>query len=459
MLQAPKNLPQVIRDFEAHALAHPDDLQLMFKLGRLYLRNQNHSEACRAYRQILQRSPDNLQARVELALCEAQQRHFDEAHCLLEVALSREPSSLAVLLACSRVHEWQGHIDQQIGYLLRAANAAPNRPDIRLKLADLLRRYGDLTGAIREYQQVLKLQPDLESARFSLGVLLMKRGEITQAVEHFQYIVSRNPSAHDAYFNLGQCHAQRGRWSQAAEALQAAARGLKDHFGLQMLLVQAWTNLGDLDRAMVILENLSERYPDNEQILLCLADLYERSGESRSAAETYALLTRQHPEKPDYTVKWVQTLLRLKRFAETIAILNDLFQRHPGHIEGHRLLGEAFIGQRQYKSAKEEFAKTLMVNESYLPGLLGLIKVAQLSEDAAEEYRLLQKLIERTPTDLDALLRLGKLERDLKLPASLDRFRRITELAPQSVQAREADYFLRHTGKETLKSAGGKAAR
>ncbi|HNV69442.1 MAG TPA: tetratricopeptide repeat protein [Candidatus Ozemobacteraceae bacterium] len=459
MLQAPKDLPQLIRSFEAHALAHPEDLSLMFKLGRLYLRNRNHPEACRAYRQILQHDADNLQARVELALCEAQQRHFDEAQCLLEDALAREPASLAVLLACSRVHEWQGHVEQQISFLLRAANAAPRRHDIHLQLAELLRRYGDFSGAIAEYRRALELQADLESARFALGVLLMKRGELNEATDHFQQIVSRNPSAHDAYFNLGQCHAQRRQWQQAAIALQAAARGLKDHFGLQMLLVQAWTNLGDLDRAMVILEQLAEKLPENEVVLLALADLYERCGEVDSAAETYSLLTRRYPEKPDYTVKWVQSLLRLNRHAEVPYILQGLFQRHPGHIEGHRLLGEAFIGQKQYKSARDEFAKTLMVNESYLPGLVGLIQVARLTDDAAEEYRLMQRLIEHNPDDLDTLLRLGRLERDLGLPANLERFRRITNLAPDSVQAREAEYYLRHAQKERPRPAARATTR
>ncbi len=44
----------------------------------------------------------------------------------------------------------------------------------------------------------------------------------------------------------------------------------------------------------------------------------------------------------------------------------------------------------------------------------------------------------------EILLRLGELERKFNVPTSLERFRRIKDLLPDSDFAKEADYYIRH---------------
>ena len=65
----------------------------------------------------------------------------------------------------------------------------------------------------------------------------------------------------------------------------------------------------------------------------------------------------------------------------------------------------------------------------------------------SEELQALQKVLAVVPDDVSVMLRLGELEKILKLPASLDRFRKIMQLAPESIQAAEARYYLRHASK------------
>ena len=85
-----------------------------------------------------------------------------------------------------------------------------------------------------------------------------------------------------------------------------------------------------------------------------------------------------------------------------------------------------------------------MLNENCAEVFVGLASAYAALNEAAEEQKALQRVIELGKETPEVLLRLGQLERQLKLPASLDRFRRITELSPESNIAREAEYYIRH---------------
>jgi len=121
-----------------------------------------------------------------------------------------------------------------------------------------------------------------------------------------------------------------------------------------------------------------------------------------------------------------------------------LFKKFPGHLDGHRILGDLYARRGQFRQAIEEYQRTLMLNENCAEVFVGLASVYAALNEPVEEQKALQRVVELGKETPETLLRLGQLERQLKMPASLDRFRRITELAPESNIAREAEYYIRH---------------
>ena len=71
-------------------------------------------------------------------------------------------------------------------------------------------------------------------------------------------------------------------------------------------------------------------------------------------------------------------------------------------------------------------------------------KIANEIDALSEEMEALSKAVSTGKETVPVLLRLGELERKFKLPTSLDRFKRIKELAPESDSAKEADYYIKH---------------
>lgn len=263
MIAQPRKLSELLPHLRERVEKTPNDVALLQKLGRLYVKQGNVQEAIDMFRRVIKIAPDQVNTYLEIALACLTAHLFDEARFAIEQAQALQPGLPAVFLAFSKLEEALGNREGQISFLMLAANAAPDKPHIRISLAELLRKLGDHQEARRQYELVLADHPRQEIPHFALGVMDMRKGKIEQAIDHFQAILRFNPSAHDARFNLAQCLIREHRWAQAIPHLQAAARGLPNSHTMIRLLAECHANLKQWDQALVLLEREGNARPDD----------------------------------------------------------------------------------------------------------------------------------------------------------------------------------------------------
>jgi tetratricopeptide (TPR) repeat protein len=444
MLQAPKNLHAFLLNLEKQAQENPDDLKLLLRLARLYQKNGATKDAIKTYRRILNREPENALYLAELAACHIKKNMFSEAEFLLERAQEIKPGYYAIFLTFAALYEAKGITDKQVSFMMRAANAAPEKFSIRLALADLLKRYGDISGACNQYRLLLETQPNLEAALFGLGTILMKRNELNEAMDLFTRIIQINPGAFDAHFNLANCLFRQKKFAMAIGSFKMSCRSKKLYEKSLYLSAQCFFNLKDFDRAIVTMEKLVLLKENNISYNKSLAEIYKAAEEYDLARDSYKFLSKIAPERPEFMVNYAEMLVILKDFNRATNALDQLFRSHPGHLEGHRLLGEIYLSNNQFKAAIEEFKRTLMINENHVKAYLGLEKAYEKTGDLQNQYEALKNAVEAGMENQQLLLKLGQLEQRLKLPTSLDRFRKVTQLDPNSDYALEAEYYLKH---------------
>ncbi len=444
MLESPKELTGLLVQLEEQSRQNPEDTELMLRLARLYVRNGDNQQAVNVFSKVLKTNPDNFAIMVELAACHIRSESYLDAQFYLDRALELKPGFANAFITYARMYECMGDLHKQISFMMMAANALPEKTEIRLALAEQLKRYGDLNGAVTQYRQILEIQPDLEIANFSLGTMLMKQNDLNGAMQCFRRIISTNPGAFDAHFNLAGCLFRQRKYTMAITHFRMACRKSDLQARSMYLMAQCYFKMADFDQAIVAMEKLVESDERNVSYWKCLAEIYEAAEEFDLAVDVYRKLTILAEERAEFAVKLAENQIRAGDQARAEKTLDALFRRFPGHIEGHRILGDLYAARGQFKSALEEYQRTLMLNENLPEVFVSMATVYRNLNDAAEEQKALQRAIElgrETPT---ILLRLGELERKLKLPASLDRFRRITELVPDTNFAREAEYYLRH---------------
>ena len=444
MLNAPQVLTGVLGTLKQQSLQTPGDLKLLLRLARLHIKSGNYSEAEKVFSKILKSSTDNAEILVEYAACLIKSSKFEEAEFQLERALALKSGMVQAFMTYARLYEQKGDRAKQISFMMLAANASPDNAEIRLTLAEQLRRYGDFNGAIEQYQHILSNNPVQETANFSMGSILMKQDKLQEAVQYFIKVLDNNPSALDAHFNLASCFFRQNKFAAAIGHFRVSLRDANLQNRSLYLLSQCYFKRNDFDQAIVSMERLIELDSTNVCYRKCLGEFYEAVGEFDMACEVYSELTALAPTKPEFWLKLAHSQIKIKRVDKAEKTLKRVFRVHPGHIEAHRVLAELYSAKRQYKEAIEEFQRILMLNEKDGAAYISLAEIYnQLNRDN-EEMEALSKAVENGKESLNVLLRLGELERKYKLPTSLDHFKRIQELAPETDYAKEAEYYIRH---------------
>ena len=445
MLNSPQEFTGLLSQLKEQTLQTPGDLKLLLRLARLYMKSSNYSEAEKVFRKLLKNDPENADTLVEFTNCLIKSGNFEDAELELERALAIKPGMVQAFLTGACLYEQTGNTTKQISYMMLAANAVPEKYEIRLALAEQLRKYGDLHGAIAQYDLILAHDPNQETANFSKGSILMKLDMLTEAIQYFNVILNNNPSAFDAHFNLGSCFFRQNKFAAAISHFRISCRDANLANRSHYLMAQCYFKRNDIDNAIVAMEKLVEADSQNVSYRKCLGGYYEATQEYDMACEVYQELTAIAPNRAEFWLKLASTQIKLKLFDRAQKTLNRIFKVHPGHIEGHRVLADLYAAKRQYKEAIEEYQRLLMLNENDGAAYIGLANIYNKLGRENEEMAALSKAVEYSSEPLNVLMRLGELERKYNLPTSLEHFKRIKELAPDSDFAKEADYYIRHT--------------
>lgn len=445
MLNSPLILSGLLSQLKQQTLQTPADLKLLLRLARLYMKNNNYCEAERVYKKCIKTFPDNAEINVEYAICLIKDSKYDDAEIELERALVIKPGMVQAFLTSASLYEKLGNTNKQISFMMLAANAAPDNYDIRLSLAEQLRKYGDFTGALNQYNQILAVNPNQETACFSKGLIFMKQDKLNEANECFIRIINNNPSAFDAHFNLASCYYRQKKFAAAINHFRISSRNKELANRSLYLMAQCFAKRNDFDQAIVAMEKLITLDDNNICYRKALGEFYDLAGEYDMSEEVYSDLTKLAPTRSEFWLKLAFSQIKNKNFEKAEKTLNTVFRVQPGHLEGHRVLAELYLAKRLYKEAIEEYQRILMLNDNNGDAYLSLAKIYREIDRETDEMEALNKAVCSGKETAEVLLRLGELERKFNLPTSLERFKRIKDLSPDSDFAKEADYYIRHS--------------
>lgn len=130
---------------------------------------------------------------------------------------------------------------------------------------------------------------------------LYEAGRVAEACQRYRELAARG-SATDARRDLGACLARLGRDAYQAGQLQAAGEFYEQAVAAHPVARDHWTawvitlvKAGQPARAHQVLGQALAAFPDDPELLYLLADVQERQGRTREAADTLRRLLAAHP--------------------------------------------------------------------------------------------------------------------------------------------------------------------
>ncbi|MGQ0720135.1 MAG: tetratricopeptide repeat protein [Candidatus Eiseniibacteriota bacterium] len=151
---------------------------------------------------------------------------------------------------------------------LAAATVAttPESPLFRTRLASCEIEAGRAAEARAHLRRALEIEPGFPTALLYLGVLEREAGNYEAAVGPLRQLLAAEPDHQEALEHLGWMYYRTGRHAEAVEAYERLRRLRPDDPAPFSLLIAAYAELGDLDRAGGTASEALRRFPGNAEI-------------------------------------------------------------------------------------------------------------------------------------------------------------------------------------------------
>jgi len=177
------------------------------------------------------------------------------------------------------------------------------------------RQSGDSTAFMRAsayFSAANTIMSDSADAHLNEAYARLNAGQREEAVSPMETYISKSDSVDsNVYTILGQIHLTENRPGEAMDVLEPAA----------------------------------EQYPENQEIQSLLLNAYSQSGDTQRAMEAYQSQIERNPENPTYRYNYGSLLLNADRFDDAIDQLSEAAQLDPDNVKAQYNLGAAYVNK------------------------------------------------------------------------------------------------------------------
>jgi tetratricopeptide (TPR) repeat protein len=276
-------------------------------------------------------------------------------------------------------------------YLEKALKLNPSLTEALAVLAKVYADQRDYTAAVNSYKKVIELDPSRAELYFDIGNIYLKTQKFNEAVQSYQRAIQLNITKKEAYLYIGNAYEQQKDFANAATAYERYLLLLPENPGpAEFQLGLCYSELGQLDKAIIALQDAVKSQPLDQPYNYQLALTYQKARQYDKAEEAYrkliqispqdslsyySLIVRMYDEAnlPEKAVDPARKLiesnpknevsmlnlgiiyLKLKRYDEAIATFRQALSVRPDYELALNLIGTSYYQQKKYKESIEAF--------------------------------------------------------------------------------------------------------
>lgn len=323
-----RDLPGVKRAL-LDAESQPISPQAALALYQVYLEMDELQLALELAQSLFEDDPTNLGAAMAVATTYERMGRFQDAEEALLLALDQHPNRFVVYARLARMRRARGDRDGEIALYRDVLQEYPDHYGTLISLGEAQIAQSDFDGAIETHIQILELFPDdLEVLRrlaslefgvgryeaaadrlrhastrypqysefaYSLGQVLRAMAEREEAIDAFDQVNKSHPLYVESRLQVAILLQETGRLEEALEEIEEL-RALRPDRGLDFHAAALRAQTGDLQGGVLLLEEMLEETPDDEEVLYQLGVLYGTQQNEDKALEYMQRVLKQNPE-------------------------------------------------------------------------------------------------------------------------------------------------------------------
>ncbi|MDH3325651.1 MAG: tetratricopeptide repeat protein [Gammaproteobacteria bacterium] len=423
--------------FNGLLLEYPDDPQVLFNIGNVYMQLNRIEEGERIFAKLHKIGPKNPIVNMNLAkIYEKTNRPklaMTHLKLIMDLKLNDEASKNATVqyyIIQGRLELGNRQWEAALKSLQKVVTIDPKRTEAFFNISMANLQLGNTLLAERGFLTVLKVTPEDYSARLNLGQMYFDIGKTEQAKEQFQYIIDKDKSqrySHEAKKRMNLLHsliADKALKSgnidmgliEYEKALSYSSANTKASFTRGMIFIEQ----KKYPEARIEFESVIAYSPKNIQARVNLGKIYEIMSLFSKAAEQYEILMELDKNGKAgrfAAARWKITkgrgLWAEKKLPESEKIFEEVTKEQPNNFQAFAFLGILQSSRGMLREAAISFQHVLDLRPTNYAIKIMLGKVyEQLGLDslAANEYRSIVFAGGKIPQVPEAEQRLAAVE-------------------------------------------------
>lgn len=413
-----ENLAKAVEQFQAILKVQPDDTYSSLWLARLYRFENKHDEAERVLRATVNRDPSNGAALEQLSQLLVDEGRSQEAIALLtqaagdsaspdiydllgdayaqskeyakseeayRKAVEEDPDDATHVHGLAQALMSQEKFAEALDQYKRLSELEPSTWENYLRMSELYRRLGKYDEAESALLRAKQLSPGNLEVLYNEALLYEEQGRYDDAVKILNDAINgvKNQTAGTGtpgaggegsnssalailYEKLGQAYMEQENYPGAVRAFEEMGKlGPDVHKRAEMLLIDAYRQSRDLDRAIAETKKGLETSPKDQGLTVTLAMLYGEKSDTDTATKLLNGLLQGNDGDQGIYVDIAQVQERGGKYSDAEQSAQKAEQL--AHDDGDKettwfMLGAIFEREKKFDQAEEQFRKVLAVN-------------------------------------------------------------------------------------------------
>ena len=329
--------------------------------AQFLVRRKQPERAEKVLESMLSSHPNDVQALRALAQFKIAKGDYAGAQALADRVKNTDMQSPVTDEILGAISSNKNDLVGTISSLKRAHEKSPN--DIRLinSIVNTYVQAGKTQEAIIFMQSVTKSSPKNAEAKLMLGQLYASAGMSQNAIQTFNNIIQIDPTMTVAYQRLALEQVTTQFKAEAEKTIEQGLKTAPNNFDLLITQASIYEASGKYDKAISVYEKLIVDRPDSELVANNLAFLLLDARTDKASFEhAYQLVsnakTNQLPQFLD-TLGWAS--YKLGKFDEAEAALTKAIEQMPDMAVFHYHLAKVHIAKNDSELAKQALQKVI----------------------------------------------------------------------------------------------------
>lgn len=383
--------------YEELVAAHPQNVDYLLSLGRLYVSIDRRKEAIELYERALALQPERQDIRTSLAYAYLFENKLEKSQRLFQTVLAQEPKNADALAGLGNIAIKKDQLQEADNDLQTAIKIDPKNIAALTYLANLKMRLKEYAAAHALYAKIVELEPDNPDALQGLVEVrekplvekakqLLKNKQYEQAQALYKNVLHSSPKNVDYLAGLALVYKLQGRHLEAIELLQQALALDPNRQDIRTSLAFVYLFTNKLDASRELFQTVLTKEPNNPDALAGMGRIAARQEHPEEAESYYLKALKIDPNNA--TALEFQGILKLqqKQYHEAFAIYEKLLSIDPTNTD--------------YRAGLRD-AQELPIFER--------AKKLRDDKDHAEAAALIEQLIAQSPQRIDYYLVLGQI--------------------------------------------------